>query len=246
MRENGYLFLFRWNIEFFAVLMLVCLYCLLLLKVTNKGVNCAFLKGCIDVVLHKNTSIAPNEVTKYFYYIKWHAIQTLVSLSNGNLSAGNPLDSKGKTSVMCDAKKVRLKFSEKCLNLILGWKNYVQYGNICFPHLGILWKYEILQKYYLQRGNICFLQFATHDWSNSIILLLLKSFSTRFTRRTTEEKGNLHFFLLLMFVWAIKLLSFYGISNKCTLTFCAICNNVAWHFDLSHWHGFTSVCLHEK
>ena len=97
--------------------------------------------------------------------------------------------------VLCvTPKKVRLKFSEKCLNLILGWKNYVQYGNICFPHLGILWKYEILQKYYLQRGNICFLQFATHDWSNSIILLLLKSFSTRFTRRTTEEKGNLHFF----------------------------------------------------
>ena len=146
MRENGYLFLFRWNVDFFAVLMLVCLYCLLLLKVTNKGVNCAFLKGCIDVVLHKNTSIAPNEVTKYFYYIKWHAIETLVSLSNGNLSAGNPLDSKGKTSVMCDAKKVRLKFSEKCLNLIFGWKNYVQYGNICFPHLGILWKYENITK----------------------------------------------------------------------------------------------------
>ena len=54
---------------------------------------------------------------------------------------------------------------------------------------------KILQKYHLQRGNICFLQFATHDWSNSIILLLLKSFSTRFTRRTTEEKGNLHFSL---------------------------------------------------
>ena len=88
-----------------AVLMLVCLYCLLLLKVTNKGVNCAFLKGCIDVVLHKNTSIAPNEVTKYFYHTKWHAIQTLVSLSNENLSAGNPLDFRGETGDMCVTPK---------------------------------------------------------------------------------------------------------------------------------------------
>ena len=102
-----------------------------------------------------------------------------------------------------------------------GKKNYVHYGNICFPHLGILWKYEILQKYYLQRGNICFLQFATHDWSNSIILLLLKSFSTRFTRRTTEEKGNLHFSLAADV--GSSNLSFCGISNKCTLTFCATC-----------------------